>query len=132
MFVRSSLFAAAAVAVGSLIATPAAAAQPGVGCQPALSAPELVELAGGTRAVRASLTMSGCAPNAQPTDVRVCLAPANGNGQCKKLPGWADVQVIIPATPSGVFTATGEACWHEILGSFTSGCRSAGPITATY
>lgn len=100
------------------------------GCQYALSTPELVMLSGGGKALRASLVPTTCAPSAQPTDVMVCLAPPNGNGDCKKTPGWSRAEVIIPASPSsGTFTATGKGCWQDILNSFRSACRTTAPIS---
>jgi len=136
MFARSSLLAAVAVA-GSLTAgVPAASAQPpptSEGCQPALSAPELVMLANGAKAVRARLTMATCSPDSQPTDVVVCLEAANGRSECEKLPGWSNVHVIMAATPpDGAFTATGQVCWFDTLKTFNTGCRAAEPITVTF
>lgn len=136
MFARSSLLAVIAVA-GSLTAgAHAASAQTQDtqgGCQPALSAPELVMLASGTKAVRARLTMAQCTPDAQPTEVVVCLEAANGRSECRKLPGWSDVQVIMAATPpNGAFTASGQVCWFETLKTFNPGCQAADPITVTF
>ncbi|WP_156670753.1 hypothetical protein [Mycobacterium sp. E136] len=136
MFVRSTLLAAVAVA-GSLTTgahTAAAQTQDAQGgCQPALSAPELVMLANGAKAVRARLTMATCSPDSQPTDVVVCLEAANGRSECKKLPGWSNVHVMMAATPpDGAFTATGQVCWFDTLKTFNTGCRAADPITVTF
>jgi hypothetical protein len=132
MFTRGSLLAAAAVVAGGLLTgAPAASAQTEVGCVPAMSGPELVELPGGTRAVRASMTMAKCASNAQPTDVRICLATASGRSECRRLSGWNNVSVMIPTQP-GPFTATGEVCWAEPVDSFIPTCRPAGPVSASF
>jgi hypothetical protein len=102
------------------------------GCQYTLTPPELVVLPGGAKAVRATLNPKTCDPSAQPTDVTVCLAPPNGQGDCKKMPGWAKAEVLIPASPSnGTFTATGNGCWQEILNSFRPACRPTGPVSST-
>jgi hypothetical protein len=140
--VRRSMFASAAVvatlasAMGG--ATTLATASPvdespeAVGCQYTLTPPELVLLPGGARAVRATLDPVTCAPSAQPTGVTVCVRPSNGRGDCKRLPGWAKAEVIIPGSPAdGTFTATGEGCWQEITKSFRSACRTTGPVSST-
>src|SRR5215208_7332 len=70
------------------------------GCQYALSSPQLVIVPGGAKAVRATLTPTKCAPDAQPTDVTVCVSPPDGRGDCKQTPGWSQAEVLIPAAPS--------------------------------
>lgn len=138
---RRSLFASAVMATalacamgGSTTlasAAPVEEASEATGCQYTLTPPELVLLPDGAKAVRATLNPKTCAPSAQPTDVTVCLSPPNGQGSCKRLPGWAAAEVIIPASPpSGTFTATGEGCWQDILGSFRPGCRTTGPVSS--
>jgi hypothetical protein len=96
-----------------------------VGCQLDLSFPQLVALPGGGKAIRAALDPATCAAPAQPTDVRVCLSAPNGQGDCTKTPGWSLAQVFVPVTSTGIYTATGQICWQEILTSFVPGCRSA-------
>jgi hypothetical protein len=143
MIVLRSIFASAvmvatvASAMGS--ATSPASASPvdesteGVGCQYTLTPPELVLLPGGGKAVRATLDPITCAPSAQPTGVTVCVRPPHNQGNCKRLPGWQKVEVLIPATPAnGTFTATGEGCWHEITRSFLPACRTTGPVSSTF
>jgi hypothetical protein len=102
------------------------------GCQLILTPPELVMLPGGAKAVRATLNPKTCDPSAQPTGVTVCVRPADSQGDCKRLPGWAKAEVIIAASPAhGTFTATGEICWQEITKSFRPACRTAGPLSST-
>ena len=101
-------------------------------CQYVLTSPELVIVPGGAKSVRATLTPQACTPNAQPTGVFVCLSTPVSQGDCKRLPGWATVEVIIPATsPDGTYTATGEVCWQDVLGSFRSDCRTTEPVIST-
>ena len=113
-------------------ASPADESTEAVGCEYTLTPPELVLLPGGGQAVRATLNPTTCSPSAQPTDVMVCIRPPQNGGNCKKLPGWQKVEVFVPATPSdATFTATGQGCWQDVLGSFQSGCRATGPISTT-
>lgn len=138
---RSMLVSAAAVVtlagawggvIGVATASPDDESPESAGCQYILTPPELVLLPGGAKAVRATLNPKVCAPSAQPTDVTVCLAPPGGQGDCKKMPGWAKAEVVIPASPSsGTFTATGSGCWHEITKSFRPACQTTGPISST-
>ncbi len=135
---RSTFASAIAVislsgAAGLATASPVDESSAGsAGCQYVLTPPELVLLPGGAKAVRATLDPKVCDPSAQPTDVTVCLAPPNGQGECKKMPGWAKAEVLVPASPSnGTFTATGNGCWHEITKSFRPACRTTGPISST-
>src|ERR1700710_3123467 len=86
-----------ATAIGS--AAPVDESTDAAGCQFTLTPPELVLLPGGAKAVRATMNPKTCDPSAQPTDVTVCLSTPNSPGQCKKLPGWSNPQVIIPASP---------------------------------
>jgi hypothetical protein len=141
MTVRRSLSASAVMAAilasamsgGTMVASASPADEPAeaVGCQYTLTAPELVQLPGGAKAVRATLNPKTCDPAAQPTDVTVCLAPPNGQGECKRMPGWALAEVLIPASPSnGTFTATGNGCWMEVVRSFQSACRTSGPVSS--
>ncbi|MHA2415000.1 hypothetical protein [Mycobacterium avium] len=143
MTIRRSAFASAAVvmsaagvwggATAPATASPADEPSESAGCHYTLTPPQLVLLPGGAKAVRATLDPKICDPSAQPTDVTVCLAPPNGQGDCNRLPGWAKVEVIIPAAPSsGTFTATGNGCWHEITKSFRPLCRTTGPISSTF
>jgi hypothetical protein len=133
---RQSLLASAVLAAtlvtGAVLAAPSPAQTPAdelseaTGCQLSLSSPQLVVLPGGGKAVKASLEPDICAPSAQPTDVRVCVSTPNGPGDCKQTPGWSTAEVFVPAAPAkGTFTATGQICWQDILGSFVPGCRSA-------
>jgi hypothetical protein len=97
-----------------------------------LTPPELVVLPGGAKAVKASLDPKTCDPSAQPTDVTVCVSTPNSPGHCKRLPGWAKVEVIVAASPaSGTFTATGVGCWQEITRLPQPACRTTGPISST-
>jgi hypothetical protein len=113
-------------------ASPADESTEAADCQYVLTSPELVIMPGGAKSVRATMTPKTCTPNAQPTGVFVCLSTPISQGSCKRLPGWATAEVIIPATsPDGTYTATGEVCWQDILGSFRSDCRTAGPVNST-
>jgi hypothetical protein len=97
-----------------------------------LTPPELVVLPGGAKGVRATLNPKTCDPAAQQTDVTVCLSTPNSPGRCKRLPGWAKTEVIVPASPaSGTFTATGVGCWQELTRSLQPACRTTGPISST-
>jgi hypothetical protein len=118
-------------ATGLATASPVDEPSESAGCQYVLTPPELMLLPGGAKAVRATLNPKACDPAAQPTDVTVCLAPPNGQGECKRMPGWALAEVLIPASPSsGTFTATGNGCWMEIVRSFQSACRTTGPLSS--
>lgn len=128
----ATLVAGTAVAPPSPAQTPADESSTATGCQLSLSSPQLMILPGGGKAVSASLEPDICAPTAQPTDVRVCVQPPNGQGDCKQTPGWSTAQVFVPATTSGTYTVTGQICWQEILTSFVSECRSGGPISVTF
>lgn len=113
-------------------ASPADDSTEAADCQYTLTSPELVIVPGGAKSVRATLTPKTCTPNAQPTGVFVCLSTPVSQGDCKRLPGWATAEVVIPATsPDGTYTATGEVCWQDVLGSFRSDCRTAAPVSST-
>ena len=136
MFASAVMVATVASAMGSSAslasASPVDESTEAVGCQYTLTPPELVLLPGGAKSVRATLTPKACTPNAQPTGVYVCLSTPISQGSCKRLPGWATAEVIIPPTsPDGTYTATGEICWQDILGSFRSDCRTAAPVSST-
>jgi hypothetical protein len=139
MTVLRSMFVSVAVVATCASGTAVASAAPvdesaeAAGCQYTLTAPELVLLPGGAKAVRATLNPKTCDPAAQPTDVTVCLSTPNSPGHCKKTPGWSTPQVLIPASPaSGTFTATGEGCWQEVTRSLQSACRTVGPVSSTF
>lgn len=127
MTLASAMSGAAVVASAS----PTAESTEAADCQYTLTSPELVIVPGGAKSVRATLTPKTCTPNAQPTGVFVCLSTPISQGRCNRLPGWQKVEVIVPASPSGTYTATGEICWQDILGSFLSDCRTAGPVSST-
>ncbi|MDV3132967.1 hypothetical protein [Mycobacterium sp. 29Ha] len=142
MIARRSMSTSAVMAVVVTIAiggsTALASASPDDGsrgaadCQYVLTSPELVIVPGGAKSVRATLTPKTCTPNAQVTGVTVCLSTPVSQGNCKRLPGWATPEIIIPSTsPDATYTATGEVCWQDILGSFRSECRTTEPVTST-
>lgn len=138
---RLSLFASSAVAAtfvaSTALVSPASAQPPAnesseaTGCRLDLSPPQLMILPDGGKAVGATLDPATCAPTAQPTDVRVCLSTPTGPGDCKRTPGWSTAQVLVAPSP-GTFTVTGQICWLEITRSFQTGCRNAGPLSATF
>jgi hypothetical protein len=112
--------------------TPPNDSSDGDGCYYSVSAPQLVELPGGAKAVKSTIHIKSCAPSSQPTDVTVCVSTPDGPGQCKRTPGWSSPEVLVTtAHLNGTFTATGQLCWQDILQSFRPNCRDGGPVSTT-
>ena len=100
-------------------------------CTFTLTAPQVSTLAGGVRAVIATLKATACEGSAAPARVTVCVEAPSGKSVCGEDRGWTAAQAVLPsAAPGGTYNATGVGCWDD-PSTIVNTCTSSGPVSAT-